>query len=99
LTGAVRLGGWAFEQLSPDVALTRLVLLNGDDVTAVPAQNLLWDRLGRSLLPTYGARANAADSLLDLQQTRRARAEAVHALTLSAPCLPSGHEVSARSTR
>ena len=74
----------AVDRTPPDVALTRLVLLNGVDVTAVPAWSLL-DRLGRSLLPNYGARANAADSLVALQQTRRARAEAVAALTRPVP--------------
>ena len=83
----------AVDRTPPDVALTRLVLLNGVDVTAVPAWNLLWDRLGRSLLPTYGARANAADSLVDLQQTRRARADAVEALTRPVPPPLPGHPV------
>ena len=89
----------ALDRLSPDAALIRLVLLNGDDVTAVPARHLLWDRLGRSLLPTYGARANAADSLLDLRQTRRVRAEAVDALARSAASSPAGHEPRGRATR
>ena len=78
------------------MALTRLVLLNGADVTAVPAWNLLWDRLGRSLLPTHGARADAADSLVALQRTRRARADAVAAL--AQPPLP-GHPVGQGSAR
>lgn len=62
--------------------MNRLVLLIGDDVTAHTGRQLLasgWDRLSRSLRPTYGARANAADSLIDLRRTRRSRAEAAGA--------------------
>jgi hypothetical protein len=66
-------------------------------VTAVPAKHLLWDRFARSLRPTYGARANAADSLLDLQQTRRVRAEAAEALAHPTP--PAEHQVTHRPTR
>ena len=54
-------------------------------MTSFPAKHLLWNRLGRSLLPTHGARANAADSLLDLQRTRRTRAEAAEALNQPGP--------------
>jgi hypothetical protein len=39
----------------------------------------VWDRLGRSLHPNQGARANAAASLDDLRRTRQARAEALEA--------------------
>ena len=49
----------------------------------MPPGRVLWDRLGRSLLPTYGARANAADGLADLQRTRLARADAQAALARS----------------
>jgi hypothetical protein len=68
-------------------------------VTAVPAKHLRWNRLARSLRPTYGARANAADSLFDLQQTRRVRAEAADALAHPVPTLPAEHPVTNRPTR
>ena len=68
-------------------------------MTAVSAKHLLWDRLGRSLLPTYGARANAADSLLDLQRLRLMRVEAQDALARSGSAPPRADEVLPRRTR
>lgn len=68
-------------------------------MTAAPARHLLWDRFGRSLRPTYGARANAADGLRDLRATRRVRAESVQALARPASPSSAGHELPGRSQR
>ena len=60
----------------------------------------MWDRLGRFLLPTYRARANAADSLLDLQQTRLIRrAEVAGALCRRSPAGVGGDHAAGGSFR
>lgn len=61
-----------------DEALTRPVLLIGADVTSTPRPAPWQQRLARTLLPTRGARHNAADALSDLREARRdgLRAEA-----------------------
>jgi hypothetical protein len=71
-------------------ALIRLVLLNGDVMTAVPDRRAWGDRLGRYLLPTYGARANAADSLGDLRRLRQEQVEARRAVERGAPARTDG---------
>lgn len=47
----------------------------------------MWHSFRRTLLPTYGARANAADGLVDVRRTRDERASAARALA-AAPRIP-----------
>lgn len=68
-------------------------------MTAVPARHQLWDRFPRSLLPTYGARANAADSLADLRRTRSLRASAADALAHAERSARTGSPATGRSVR
>lgn len=52
-------------------ALTRPVLLIGADVTSMPRPAPWQQRLARTLLPSRGARDNAADALSDMREARR----------------------------
>lgn len=46
-----------------------------------PEQHHWWTSVSRSLRPTYGARANAAEELRRTRRTRDERAEAARALS------------------
>jgi hypothetical protein len=56
-----------------------------------PKRPALWDRFTRTLLPTHGARANAAEALAWERDERRRRAEGTAALAVPmSPPRPRG---------
>ena len=46
----------------------------------LPARSDVWHRVRRTLLPTYGARANASDGLADARRSRDDRLQAALAV-------------------